>query len=447
MSNRSCCASATTILLAGTALHFLERTLLHRSYSWLTSIIQTRLPDKLAEMTVDWGMAAVAAAVAIFAVPVAWEVTKKTTAKILLSRRKVCRLKWDDISPGRLHDCQHQHLWSLGCHHSSQHPKKDSCWESDSSAATILNRAWRLLQSQPRYIDHVPEELPAGNFICTDVRTLLACILFTVPEKKSREWNPQYLTYEKTQLSHEIYKGHTFCHFQGHFQARRSGLTKHEVESLLVGYPPWYRETFITRSKINLPFPIRDMQDIPRGGWIISVGLMDSGLPSQFPLAVYRCPEELDQPGFRENGKAFREAVKRCKEHICVHILPHFPNDRNVLAAIMMLDHLITMKTGSGIPSPGDFSETFLGTPVRHLRGSECRFVMDNFNSFRPLSDADVTRYRGMLLPAMAASVHGAYEVVQYLKDVGVELKLPSELGNLDKEVFLRDCITRMPAS
>ncbi|KAM5350191.1 hypothetical protein ACJ41O_006696 [Fusarium nematophilum] len=398
-------------------------------------------------MEIDWGMAAVATTLAIFVARVGWEAMNKTTTMILHSRRRIRQLKWADIPSGKLHECQDVPSLSAPCYHPSHHIKEERCWGSDSSVAMILSRSERLLKLQPRYIDKVPAELPSGDFVCTDVRTVVACILLTVEERKSPTWNSKYLTYGGTRLEHEISKGHTFCHFQGSFQPRRSGLTKHEVEYLLAGYPPWYRETFITRSRMNLPFPINDERDLPRGGWIVAVGLMDCNIQSQHPLAVYRCRGEPDQPGFRENGRMFREAVKRCEEHIREHILPHFPNDRNVLAAITMLDYLVTKKTGSGIPSPGDFKETFSGKPVPHLRGSECRFVMDNFNSYKDLSNADVTRYQGILLPAMAATIHGAYEVVQYLKDIGVELKLPSELANLDKQVFLRDCATVIPGA
>lgn len=45
----------------------------------------------------------------------------------------------------------------------------------------------------------------------------------------------------------------------------------------------------------------------------------------------------------------------------------------------------------------------------------------------------------------MSAAVRGAYEIVQYLKSVGMELKIPPALQPFDREVWLRDCATRLP--
>jgi hypothetical protein len=59
-----------------------------------------------------------------------------------------------------------------------------------------------------------------------------------------------------------------------------------------------------------------------------------------------------------------------------------------------------------------------------------------NFNAYSPLSDTDIARFIPILLPTMAAAIHGAYEVVQYLKDVGVELKIPLELQPFGREVL-----------
>lgn len=174
---------------------------------------------------------------------------------------------------------------------------------------------------------------------------------------------------------------------------------------MLTGYPPWYRESFFIRAGINLPFPLGDQRDISRGDCIIAFGLMNRRCDSQAPLSVYRCPDELTEPGWRENGRTFRMAIVRCRDHIIRHILPHFEQDINV-----------------------------------HIRGSDCRFVMQNFNDYKPLDGGQRDRFQAILLPVMAAAVQGAYEVVQCLKDTGVELKIPPELENLDQEIYLRGC-------
>ena len=108
------------------------------------------------------------------------------------------------------------------------------------------------------------------------------------------------------------------AHIEGHFKQERASLTKCELECMLDGYPPWYREKFITVGNLEVPFPIHFHEDIPRAGWVIAVGLMGKGWDSklQKPLALYRCPNEPEDLSFRQNGRMFQEAIKRCCDHI-----------------------------------------------------------------------------------------------------------------------------------
>ncbi|KAL8329723.1 hypothetical protein RB597_005144 [Gaeumannomyces tritici] len=401
----------------------------------------------------DWAMGAVLLTLGIFGAKLLYTASSDKVKSIRNTHRRVIMLSWAGMPNGRVHDCQTgsapAQYWP--CHHSRRHEKALKCWESPSSLATILNRAWRLSERDPRYLDDVPIQLPfSGTYICTDVRTVLAFIVCTVAENKSSSWSPRHLSFGTTRVSRERLGPLTFCHIQGQFQERRSRLTKSELERLLDGYPPWYRETFTTHAgTVRLAFPTVSEADISRGGWIAAVGLMDVSVQSQAPLAVYTCPagSEPERPAFRSNGVVFRSAVARCRDHIANNIQPHFPADVNVAAAVVMLEHLMVEKTGSGIPSPGRFGPRWSDSvpPLPHLSGPDCRFVMKNLNGYQPLDATDVARYGPILLPAMAAVVHGAYEVVQYLKDVGVELRAPPEFGSLDNEVFLKDCVTVLP--
>jgi len=399
----------------------------------------------------DWSMGAVLLALGIFGAKMIYPVASSGIERIRKGRQRVLVLKWSQVPDGKVHDCLMGSAafsqWS--CSHLGIHRKELRCWESDSSLAVILNRAWRLSERRPSYFKDLPAQVPPScDFICTDLRTILACVLCTAPDRKSSSWNPRSLSFGTTQVSREIVGNLPFYHFQGQFQRRRGELTKSDLEKLLNGYPPWYRDRFTTRAgSVNLSFPIHGEADVSRGGWIIAVGLMDPDVQTQTPLAVYRCLQgsEPEEPQFRSNGVVFRAAIARCRDHIVKNIQPHFPADVNVAAAVTMLQHLIVEKTGSGIPSPGEFGERWSdGTPPPHLTGPDCRFVMRDFNRFKSLDGTDVARYRPILLPAMAAVVHGAYEVVQYLKDVGVELKLPPGCEDLDSEVFLKDCVTML---
>lgn len=375
-------------------------------------------------MTVDWSMAAVAASLAVFAAPIVWKGVTAVARSIPHGVRRVKQLKWSEIPPGLVYHCQHTTWNSCGCKTSPPHRKRccGSC-----ILTIIFNRAWYRSRVTPRFVQQVPSSLPkTATFICTDALVILTFALLAE-------------TSVNALIKYERREDIVICRVIGDRQPFRSTLTKSELQCLLEGYPPWYRETFETDTNIKLPFPIRDARDIPRGGWVVAVGLMNRKLDSQKPLRVYRCPDEPAEPGWRMNGRTFRMAIVRCRDHIVRNIRPHFVNDPYVNAAVEALNYLIEQRTGSGIhcaplPSP-------LMDGVLPLKASDCRFLMNHFNEYSALTDpADMTRYSNMMLPAMTAVVHGAFEVVQYLKDVGKELEIPPELANLQQEIYLKMC-------
>ena len=362
-------------------------------------------------------MAAVATALAVFAAPMAWKGAVSAVSTVQKKTRNIVRLKWDDVPAGKVHDCSATQGLFISCYHSHPHSAQKRCWESESGLATVYNRAWELSKRKPQFAKHVPDDLPSSNpYISTDARIVLAFVLVTAPERKGGDWNAAAFTYGSSKLACKSWKGITFCHVQGSFKRIRADLTKYELERMLDGYPPWYRDNFVTWGMVNLPFPISGLSDVSRGGWIVAVGLMNDGIRSQAPLALYRCQDEPEEPGFRNNGVVYRKAIARCLEHITRNIQPHFPNDVNVKAAVTMLEYLLQEKTASGIPCPGELSaRRNASSPIPHLRGSDCRFLMKNFNNFRELDvqSGEKGRLEMILLPAMAAVVHGATEVVQ----------------------------------
>jgi hypothetical protein len=388
-------------------------------------------------------MAAVYAALAIFLVqcilPARW---KSGVVKLITDswrrQRKVIQLKWEDIPDGRIHQCSSIPT-SQNCQHDRPHGQQTQCWEEESSIAITFNCAWAQSKSRPCQVN-APDRLPTVPLLCTDVKTVMAFILCTAQGPRS-SWSStrsNHQNYGGTKIDCEVWKGIHLCHIQGHVQSNRR-LRKSELEAILDGYPPWYRETFVTRGRITLPFPINSESDVARGGWSIALGLADERIDDQAPLPFYRCANEPEAQGFRRNGVIYRVAIERCLAHIQRNILPHFPTDINVKAAITMLEYLIAERTVSGIPIPGEFSVGWSASNPRYLTASECRFLMQNFNDFRPLDDAERTTLRAMLLPAMAVTVFGAVNVVEYLK-VGHELKLPLNFNDWSQEVYLRDC-------
>lgn len=327
------------------------------------------------------------------------------------------------------------------CNHDGRHVQSEKCWESTTSIATIFNRAWEVT-TQNHLHAKAPESLPhSSSFVCSDAQTVLAFILCAAGQRRTHAWQPKSLTFDSTKVVVETIGADIVIHIEGPFRRERQSLTKHELERMLVGWPPWYRQSFQMRSGITVPFPIASDSDIPRAGWILAVGLMDLDEASQWPLALYRCPNEPLEPGFRQNGVTFRQAVRRCRDHIRENISPRFPDNHLISDALAALNRLVDELTGSGIIK---LLETW-SARTGHLSYSECQLVFRTFNDYTVLSDADKIMLEPILFETLAAAVFGAFLVVQYLKDSGMELKIPPELQPFHREVWLRDCRTRLP--
>jgi hypothetical protein len=52
----------------------------------------------------------------------------------------------------------------------------------------------------------------------------------------------------------------------------RLDASKHEMDLMLLGYPPWYQNPLVVGGGRHVPHPILDESDLHRGGWIVAVG-------------------------------------------------------------------------------------------------------------------------------------------------------------------------------
>ena len=386
----------------------------------------------------EWGLGSVVLAIAALLIPILVVAFRRSWR----ARSRRCkRLEWEDIPNGRVHECYSYLNLNPSCNHFGRHMRSEKCWESATSIATVFNRAWQVT-TQNHLNAKVPESLPdSSSFICSDAQTVLAFILCTAATRCDDFWQPESLTFNSTRVVVETIGADAVAHIEGPFRSERQSLTKHELERMLVGWPPWYRQSFQTRSGITVPFPIASNSDIPRAGWILAVGLMDLDQASQEPLALWRCPNEPLESGFRQDGVTFRQAVRRCRDHIGRNIAPRFPNNHLINDALDILDHLIDDMTGSGVRQL-----LMIWAPRKgHLSYSQCQLVFRMFNDFTVLSDTDKIMLAPILSETLAAAVFGAFEVVEYLNDRGMELRIPPELQPFHREVWLRDCTTRLP--
>ncbi|KAJ0110184.1 hypothetical protein J7T55_000616 [Diaporthe amygdali] len=336
-------------------------------------------------MGVNWDMAAFYAALAIFAAPNICKAVLWVSYKILHTTQRMPLFEWEDIPEGKLHHCPVDgYEYSIfGPDQCQCKGKKSDDWGD--SIRTIFNVGWESHRTNPRFVDYVPDFL-----------------------------SPREL----------------------------HSSTKRELELILAGYPPWYREEFFTNAGFTLSFPLSNnppnMSDVVRGGWVVAVGPMQRG-DSQRPLTFYRCPEDPEGLGFRENGLVFRKAIKRCLDHSTQNIQPHFLGDDDVATAVCALEYMLREKTGSGVESHcirnNYTTRLFRWEPI--MPRAQCEFIMTDFNEYKALGREDRDIYKRVLVPAMAAVIKGSYEVIQYLKDFGTELKIPAYLQDWRQEIYL----------
>ncbi|KAK5100716.1 hypothetical protein LTR70_001383 [Exophiala xenobiotica] len=285
----------------------------------------------------------------------------------------------------------------------------------------------------------VPQCFPASAAcIRTDVRTLLAFVILTAPDVAGAQstWCPELGSYGSTSIKVTRINDTAIAHICGSFVFSRQSLTKWDISRMLDGFPPWYRKSVKNKHGVEFPFPIEDIRDVPRGGWVLAVGFTDTKELTQRPVPVCRLIDEPDKAEFREHGVQYRYAIRRCRDHIQKHILHQFLKNDTAERAIKSLNYLLEYNTNSFMP----YLEFFVQVPMNQMTGSQLRFATKLFNKFRPLNDNERNELEPIMDQVLAACVLGAEEIVRYLKDDGVELKIPEGLGWLDDIVYLRDC-------
>jgi hypothetical protein len=128
---------------------------------------------------------------------------------------------------------------------------------------------------------------------------------------QSLGWDARALSFRETNVElreiHSILVAHVRRRLQGHAKT----LTKNEVEKLMTGYPPFYREKITLEHGPAIDFPIRNDSDITRGGWVIAVGLWKL----REPLSLYIIADADEYNSLAAaptNGKSFSLVVSYC---------------------------------------------------------------------------------------------------------------------------------------
>ena len=348
-------------------------------------------------------------------------------------------LRWSDIPSGRIHICD-----NCTCTISRGHDRQKSCWEG------TISGTFNVAAKNINWVNR-PPSLAADfdtSFIRIDVRTLVAYLLCCAPEKSSLEWRPRYLLYEDQTLDASGHEGTLVAHISDFIQQHALTRTKNELEKVISGYPPFFRDFVALDHGPVLRFPIRDQRDIPRGGWVIMVGMMDTNRYK--PLPLYTVPQHgnFGLDGFvdgthiaRTIGKPFRMAVARVEEVVQL-IGEYFPEDESLKMVLEALQYMLRTGTGSGVECYLPWAFCYGSGPIQTgFDANTCRYIMGLFNELKPLQETDVNRLKPILDLVLQTAFRGSYKIIQYLKDTGMRLDLPDILRTRwDRSVYLRDC-------
>jgi hypothetical protein len=396
--------------------------------------LQNRLSVNHLVTMADWSMAAVVVAVVVALVSIPLFISD--TAANRLSRvwawtkRQVwpsgafCeQMQWDDIPAGRLHECPA----NFYCTHWSHH-RAERCWEK--VMGVIFNRSW-VSATRRAKCPKKPETLDFNRrYVLTDARTILAAFICSLVKEDNRVGSYRdELRCGKTVLRFHEDGGICVAHFTGQFREENSRLTKEDLDGIIRGYPPFYREFISVEHGPKVPHPIQSTDDISRAGWIVGAGLSkDPPFPFFFATDI-----AADQ--------SFYKAMKRTLVVLEQNIAEKFPNNANVEAVVNAVRYMVVHHTGSGVERylPG---REVPGGALDQLNGKNCAFAIRIFNNFTPLSDEDVVQLRPILAPVLYAAFKGVYTVMQYIKNGDRHVVLHPLLRNQFQTIYLEDCMT-----
>ncbi|KAF2193184.1 hypothetical protein K469DRAFT_715221 [Zopfia rhizophila CBS 207.26] len=453
---------------------------------------------------VQWDMAAVIVAmisVSLMLSPATLSILRAAHRLVLLCLRPTSgrceRLEWSDIPEGVLAECE------TNCPRSgSWATPHDNCWNS--SIGSTFPKAWTSAARREKWVRKPKQLDPTKKYIRTDVRTLKAYLLMnrykgTTWDSKTGKSVDQGPTIQFSDVN-GVLTAHLYCHPRRH----HCGRTKLEVERILNGYPQQYQE-FISVSQVSMqgtrkithppmpaksvliPSPIREVEDVYRGGWIIGVGLDVRGirLSTLWYPPVSTIGHVLEAETMALHGHTVKylnpeyRAISRVRL-VLSRLLEEFPDEGAIVWTLQFMDVFFKsyykdkeypglQNVNHGPTSSADVEQLATGCPVpphihsfwewyihnsqlfpggatfydrsygAMLKAEEWVRVMQLFNMAQPLAEKDVILLRGRLLPVLRAVARGVYDVLGRPAMIRDRLPEMPEL-NGKKYIYLHEC-------
>jgi hypothetical protein len=337
------------------------------------------------------------------------------------------QLLWRDIQPGDLHT----HSGSGGgtkctrCTLAASHTETDCCWAT--TLAVTFNNAWD--NKTRKKWSKKPKSLPLDqDFIRTEAKVILAYFLTTARINMfSEELLGSRLDYIDLQQDHGLIIAHL-----GRAQ-RILELTKQDVERILGGWPPFYRETFRTIEGHTLTSPLTSFDHIRRPAWIVAIGLgtvqptdvyvdsMQDSDRSLFTLPILRIKSVLENVFAQEwRGNSTVAAALTNWENMYTH----GPSNGD--------DYMHTWKTDEALtvtyPDAGS---------VDALSVEQCEALMRVFDEMK-ITQGDKAIIDPVLGACLVRVLLGMQIALRYTSTNRV-LKVPPLLHG-DRVIYLRGC-------
>jgi hypothetical protein len=339
--------------------------------------------------------------------------------RLLLAKGSTCEcLEWSHIPDGPLRE-NNPKPTRRHPHDQNETPyfDHDSQQCLDSTLGKVFQKAWTSPQQRNRRV-FKPLQLSARKrYVRIDEKVLMAYFLLT-------RASPKHVQFEEID-------GVQTLHLTAH-NAQLHFRTKHEIDMILQGYPPFYLAKIDVSDTVVVDSPISSYDDIARAGWIVAIALDSHRTP---PLKTHNMEDGCEVPKSWEQwtGQMRRppnwlfttmvNSVKRFGQ-VLENLQTAFPDDERVQCALQIFSDLITgeydvsntepQKRLRLYPSLGN-DEYYQTRDYRlALRKDQWELAMSAFNPLGPLTQEAKDLFRDFMVPILQAAMVGLLHVFMY---------------------------------
>jgi hypothetical protein len=223
-------------------------------------------------------------------------------------------------------------------------------------------------------------------------------------------------------------------------------LTINDVDGILRGYPPFYRETLSTIGGKFVRHPIRDVLDVPRGGWIAAIGLCRSFIVGKHCMSTPALGPEESLAPLLYVIRPFKRILE-----VLDHFLKAFPNQGFVRRVHTMAQEIRTHKRSTTSRShrwfyDSDVLAEFGGIAVESreylkiLTADQCQTALHVFNRATSPTIEELKLLKPVLNRVLVAVLHGMHKAAEWDEKAAIMDRLNRpELDALERAVYVTE--------